>query len=127
MDIPQEVIDAAERMRECVNMHVMANNEIGRPSPGFIAIDLNDGRSPDNNTLYDTRADATRHNRNNTALVFIQVSRSSMPLNEAIIVLQTNRKAKDHGVMFTEEQVVVPHLTELLDGWIPNTLKGLKN
>jgi hypothetical protein len=123
--VPQEVIDAAQRMREAVNLHVLTNNEIGRPGPGFVVINLEDGRSPDN-VLYDTRSDATRHYRNNTHVTFIQVSRSTMPLNEAIVVLQTFRKARKAGVMFTEEQVIVPHLTELLDGYIPNTLKGLK-
>lgn len=123
--IPQELIDAAERMREAVNLHVLANNEIGRPGPGFVVINLEDGRSPDG-VLYDTRADATRHHQNNTWVTFIQVPRSSMPLNEAIIVLQTFRKARRHGVMFTEEQVVVPQLPELLGGYIPNTLRKLK-
>jgi len=122
--ISPEVEESAKRMCEAVNIHVLANNEIGRTSPGFVAINLDDGRSLDG-VLYDNRADATRHNRNKTGVAFIMVGRNSMPLNEAIIVLQTNRKAAKNGVMFTEEQVVVPHLTELLDGYIPNTLKGI--
>jgi hypothetical protein len=125
-EISQEVQDAANRMCDAVNIHVLANNEIGRTSPGFVAIDLETGKSLDG-VLYDNRADATRHNRNRTGVAFIMVGRKSMPLNEAIIVLQTNRKAAKNGVMFTEEQVIVPHLTELLDGYIPNTLKGLKD
>jgi hypothetical protein len=123
--IPQELIDAAQRMREAVNMHILFNNEMGRTSPGFVVINLEDGRSPDG-VLYDNRADATRHHRNNTHICFVQVPRSTMPLNEAIIVLQTFRKARLGGVMFTEEQVIVPQLPELLNGYIPNTLKRLK-
>jgi len=124
---PKELVAAAERMREAVNIHVVASLALDKDKPGYVAIRLDDGRSPDG-TLYDSRADATRHcgNINGGGVTYIKVGRETMPLREAILVLQMNRKAFTRGVVFTEEEVVTPHLSELTQPFIPNTFRKLR-
>ncbi len=123
-EFPQELLDAAKRMADAVNLHVSANKVFGRESPGFVAISLDSGSSPDG-VLYDNRRDATRHNRHTKGLAFIQVKRDTMPLREAILVLQMHRKAYKNGVQFTEEEIVVPQLPELSKLYLPNTVRRL--
>ena len=114
--------DAAKRMRDCVNMHVEARISSGADRPQFIAIRLDDGGSPDGNTLYDRREDVFRHNTARNIMA-VKVGIESMPLKEAIIVLQMNRRAYANGVIFSEEAPVVPHLLELSRPFIPQTLR----
>ncbi len=125
-DPDQETIDAARRMADAVNLHVHAvlAEGSGREQPGFVAIRLSDGRSPDN-TLYDTRRDAVLRHRFEGGVCYIRVGREAMPFREALIVLQMHRLAFKRGVIFAEEDIVTPHLSELLAPFIPNTLRGL--
>lgn len=116
--------DAARRLRDCVNMHVDARIASGADRPQFIAIDLSDGSSPDSNTLYDRREDVFRFNSARNIMA-VKVGIETMPLREAIIVLQMNRQAYASGVIFSEEAPVTPHLTELMNPFIPNTLRRL--
>jgi hypothetical protein len=120
--------DSAERLREAVNLHVNAliAEGSGRERPGFIAVRLADGRPADEaNPLYDSRADATRHNIHNTNVFYVKIGRERMPLNEALIVLQMHRMARKRGVVFTEEEIIVPQLPELMQPFIPRTLRGI--
>jgi hypothetical protein len=120
---------AAQRVAEAINLHVSAISvEQGeRLTPGYVALKLSDGRPADpTNPLYDSRADATRHHKYTPGIFFVRVGRESMPLNEALIVLQMHRMAYNRGVVFTEEEVVVPQLTELMTPFIPRTLRGIK-
>jgi hypothetical protein len=55
----------------------------------------------------------------------VKVGADSMPLREAIIVLQMNRRAYANGVIFSEEAPVSTHLTELMRPFIPNTVRKL--
>jgi hypothetical protein len=123
----QELADAAQRMAEAVNLHVLAiaAEGSGRDQPGYVAIRLSDGRSPDG-TLYDTRREAALRHRFEGGVCYIRVGRDSMPIREAVIVLQMHRMAYKRGVVFAEEDVVVPQMTELMRPFIPNTLKGLR-
>lgn len=120
--------DSAERLREAVNLHVSAvlAEGSGRERPGFIAVRLADGKPADEaNPLYDSRADATRHHIHNTNVFYVRIGREHMPLNEALIVLQMHRMARKRGVVFTEEEIIVPQLTELMQPFIPRTFRGI--
>lgn len=122
--IPQATVDAAKFMADAVNLHVSVIRAFDRDKPGFVAIKLSDGKSPDG-ILYDSRAEATRHNMDHKGLMFVQVKRDTMPLREAIMVLQMHRRAYARGVVFTEEEIVVPHLPELSKLYLPNTVGRL--
>lgn len=125
-DITQEERDAASRMKEAVNLHVSALSAEGgtRERPAYVAIRLADGRSPDG-VLYDSRRDAAHHNRFNDNICFIKVGREVMGDRESLIVLQMMRRARKNGVIFSEEEVIVPQLSELMNSFIPRTLRGL--
>lgn len=128
--ITPEEISAAKRMMDAVNIHVHAilAEGTGRDRPGYVAIRLESGEPAEStNPLYDSRADATRHNRHNPAVCYIKISRETMPLREAISVLQLNRMAYKRGVIFTEEEVVLPQLLELAAPLIPRTFMGLNH
>jgi hypothetical protein len=114
-EIPtQEEIDAARHMADAVNLHVHAMLAENRDRPGYVAIRLADGKSPDGGVLYDTRKDATRHNLHDRTNFYVKVGKDTMPVREALIVLKLARTAFKRGVIFTEEEVITPHLTELL-------------
>lgn len=129
-DVTEEETSSASRLAEAVNLHVMALQAegSGRERPGFIAIRLEDGRPADeSNPLYDSRADATRHNKFSTNVFYVKIGRDTMPINEALIVLQMHRMARKNGVVFTEEEIIVPQLTELMTPFIPRTLRNLRD
>lgn len=112
-------------MAEAVNLHVHARLAAGtHDRPGFVAIRLSDGRSPDG-VLYETRPDVFRHHRHERALFAVKVGIETMPEREALIVLQTSRMAYRRGVIFSEEEVITPQLSELLSPFIPRTLGAL--
>jgi hypothetical protein len=125
--ITQEETDAARRMAESVNLHVaaMAAEGTGRDEPPFVAINLADGRARANNTLYDNRRAACARHRFEPGTFYVRVGRERMPDSEALIVLQMARMAFKRGVVFSEEEVVVPQLPELMIPFIPRTLRGL--
>lgn len=115
---------------DTVNIHVHAilAEGTGRDKPGFVAVRLEDGKPADpRNPLYDSRADATRHHKHNTQVFYIAIGRETIPLREAILVLQMNRMARKRGVIFTEEHVITPQLTELMAPVIPRTFMGLSH
>jgi len=118
----QEEIDAARRMCDAVNLHVVVAR--GADRPGFVAINLEDGRSPDN-VLYHSRPDAVRHNRNNPYRFYVKVGKQTMGEREALIVLMQARQAYKMGVVFAEEEVITPMLPELLAPYIPRTLAAI--
>lgn len=121
----QEEWDAAQRMADAVNLHVAAHNaELGngRDKPGYVAIRLEDGRSPDG-ILYDTRREAAQHQRDPWCF-YVKVGRSSMPVKEAWVVLNYARQAKKSGVVFSEEEVILPQRLELVQSLIPRTFRG---
>lgn len=116
---------AAERMSDAVNLHVAAQNAQlgnGRDRPGYVAIRLMDGRSPDG-VLYDTRKDAARHQADPWCF-YVKVGRSKMSTKEAWVLLNYARAAKKRGVLFAEEEVILPQRLELAAPMIPRTFRG---
>lgn len=111
-DVPMELWDAARRMADAHNLHVLAMIAEGRDRPGYIAIRLEDGRSPDG-VVYDTRRDAVRH-QSDPKNFYVKLSKMSMGENEAVAVLKFARMALKNGIVFAEEEPVLPQLTELV-------------
>jgi hypothetical protein len=105
--------DAAKRLADAVNLHVSVQRAELRDRPGYVAIRLSDGRSPDG-VLYDTRRDAARHHLHDLNVFYVRVGRDSMGESEALIVLKFNRQARSNGVIFSEEEVVTPNRVELI-------------
>lgn len=124
-EITPEEWDAARRMAEAVNLHVMASREHRhqRSTPPFIAIDLADGRCPDG-TLYDTRRDAVRHQTSDYRF-FVKIGPATMSDREALIVLMYARRAHKAGYIFAEEEPVMAHRLELVRPFVPRTVRGL--
>lgn len=123
---PQELIDAANRMKDAVNLHVVVSSTFTERRIGYVAIRLSDGNSHNRNTLYDTRQDAVKHTQNKErGWFYVKVGQETMSEREAIIVLQLARQAFKNGVVFAEEEPVIPMLTELALPYIPNTLRNL--
>lgn len=123
--LPQELLDAAARMREAVNLHVVAGALGARERRlCWLAIKLEDGRS--DGELYESRADAVRHTTNKSrGWFYVLLGVDSMGERESIIVLQQARQAFKAGVIFAEEQVATPMMSELLRPYIPKTLYAL--
>lgn len=125
-EITQDEQTAAKHLADAVNLHVSAVLAGGtRTRPGYVVIRLVDGKSPDG-VLYDSRADAVRHNKYDPAACYIRVGRDTMPFKEALIVLQMHRRAYKAGVVFAEEEIITPQLTELMAPFIPRTLRNLR-
>lgn len=122
---PQELTDAANRMRDAVNLHVVAGAlGVRERHLQWLAIRLEDGRS--DGTVYESRRDAVRHTMNREkGWFYAKVGAESMGEREAIIVLQMARQAFRNGVVFAEEEPIVPMLSELAAPYIPNTMGKL--
>jgi len=120
----QEESDAAKYLMDAVNIHVQASRASGRTVPGYVAVRLSDGKSP-TGVLYDNRRDAIRHNLHDANMFYVKVGKATMSFREALIVLQMNRMARKNGVVFANEEVVAPQLTELMRPFIGRTLRGL--
>lgn len=116
--------DAAQRCADEVNAHTAvyrAHLREGRDRPGFVAIRLSDGRSPDH-TLYDTRRDATRHQPPfPDGMMYVKVMPHDMTPRMALAILRIHRSAFEKGVVFTEEEIVLPHRIEDVRRMIPGT------
>lgn len=125
MSLTAEEETAARHMADAVNLHVAAQAALGRESPGYVVIQLSDGKSPDG-VLYDNRREAAAHHAHNPYVTFVRVGVETMPVNEAALVLQMHRRAYKAGVRFVEEEVITPHLSELMLPFIPRTLKGIR-
>src|SRR4051812_25494453 len=122
--LPQELIDAASRMRDAVNLEVVAAEALGIRVIKWLAIKLEDGRS--NGEVYESRKDAVRHTQNlSDGWFYTRVGAETMGEREAIIVLQQARQAFSKGVVFADEAPITPHLTELLTPYIPRTIHNL--
>jgi hypothetical protein len=124
-ELPQELKDSAARMRDAVNLHVMAGNiGIRERHLTWVAINLEDGRS--DGELYESRADAVRHTTNrHRGWFYVKVGAEHMGERESVIVLQQARQAFKAGVIFAEEQVATPMMSELLVPYLPKTMHTL--
>lgn len=104
----QEEWDAAARLRDAVNTHVDA---LGSQAHGkYIAIRLADGRS--DGALYDTRREAARHQPDPWNF-YVKVNPGGIQLREAWVVLTYARQARRQGVVFSEEEAILPQRLEL--------------
>ena len=108
--------DAVQRLCDAVNVHVQA---IGSEAFGkYVAIRLEDGRAVDGN-LYDSRADAVRHTIDRAPWCFyVKVNPGGIQEREAWVVLGYARQAKRSGVVFQNEEPVVPMLLEKGGSWL---------
>lgn len=126
---PQELLDAAARMRDAINLHVVAGTLGVRDRElQWVAIKLEDGRS--DGEVYASRKDAVRHTMNKSrGWFYAKIGAQTMGERESLIVLQQARQAFKAGIVFAEEDVATPMLSELLQPYIPRTLhllnKGL--
>lgn len=111
-DVPMELWDAARRMMDAVNLHTLASIADGRDRPGYVAIRLEDGRSPDG-VLYDTRKDAARH-QSDPKNFYVKVGKMSMSAREAVVALKFARMALSAGIVFAEEDPQLPQLSEFI-------------
>lgn len=101
--------DAAQRMVDAMALHLGA---VGDDAHGkYLAVRLADGRSDGN--LYDTRRDAARHQINDPWCFYLKVCVGGIPVREAWTVLMYARQAKQRGVVFSEEEVILPQRLEL--------------
>ena len=110
-NVPMELWDAARRLADSVNLHTLAMLAENRDRPGFVAIRLEDGRSPDG-VLYDSRRDAVRH-QSDPKMFYVKVGKMSMSATEAVTVLKFARMALKAGIVFADEDPQVPQLSEL--------------
>ena len=107
--------DAVQRLCDAVNVHVQA---IGSEAFGkYVAVRLEDGRSVDGN-LYDTRADAVRHTIHDPWCFYVKVNPGGIQEREAWVVLGYARQAKKNGVVFQNEEPVIPNLLEHGGSWL---------
>ncbi|HEY2087452.1 MAG TPA: hypothetical protein VGH54_15730 [Mycobacterium sp.] len=110
-ELTTEESDAARHLMDAVNIHVQASRASGREKPGWVAIRLQDGKSPTGD-LYDTQSDAARFSMNDSNVFYVKVGKDTMGFREALIQLRVNRQARARGVVFTRETVVAPMLIE---------------
>jgi hypothetical protein len=113
----EEEWSAARRVADAVNEQLVRH---GAEAHGrFIAVKLSDGRT--DGVLYDTRADATRH-QSDPYCFYVKVHVGGMQPREAWTVLVYARQAKEAGIVFTEEEVILPQRLELGAGWTKRVL-----
>lgn len=90
--------DAARRCSDVINLHVAAHkfNAFGK----WAAIRLSDGGS--DGVLYDTKADAVRHQLHETQCAYVCIPADGMGPREAEIYLEFNRKLYDNGMRLSD-------------------------
>lgn len=122
--------NAARRCADAVNVHVAAYREHlrqGRDRPGFVAVYLDDGRAASND-LYDTRRDATRHCPPfPRGVMYVKIRPETMTPRMALALLHQHRHAFQRGVVFTEEELVLPMKLEDLYGHLPGNFQMIPN
>ncbi|MFF8495187.1 hypothetical protein ACF06O_30665 [Streptomyces albidoflavus] len=106
--------NAVQRLCDAVNLHWQAqgSDAVGK----YVAIRLEDGRSPDG-ALYDTRADAARVQPDPWCF-YVKVTPGGIQPREGWVVLGYARQAKKAGVVFAEEEPLVPQRLELGGSWL---------
>lgn len=96
-----EITDAGKRMADHVNLMITCHGwqEIKR---GWLAIKLEDGSC--DNTLYDTREDAIRHQLHETLCAYLCLGQCMTGMNarDAQLFLNVHRQIYDSGGRFSE-------------------------
>lgn len=98
METPQQEIDAARRCADAYNFQITVHGEnaYGR----WIAVRLIDGSS--DATLYDSKADAVRHQLHEMQCAYICIVPGTMTADDAESFLRTNRKLYDAGLRLSD-------------------------
>src|SRR5258707_15765618 len=87
--------DGAKRISDACNMHWIAQ---GWDSTKYwCAFKLEDGRTPDNNTLYDSKRDAVRHQTDEFLCLYVKLHPGGMNVCEAEAILKVHRQAYLNG------------------------------
>jgi hypothetical protein len=87
--------DPAKRIADACMMHWIAQ---GWDSTKYwAAFKLEDGRSPDSNTLYDSKRDAVRHQMDEFLCMYIKLHPGGMNVCEAEAILKIHRQAYLNG------------------------------
>jgi hypothetical protein len=110
----KEERDAVKRLCDAVNVHVDAIRE--QAYGKYVAISLADGSSPDG-VLYETRREAARH-QSDPWHFYVKVNPGGIQEHEAWVVLGYARQARKAGVIFSEEEAIVPQRLELGGTWL---------
>ena len=94
--------DAAGRVADTWNLHLVAGRGLGLSNVGrWFAAALADGRG--DGVLYDSRADAVRHQHHNEQYyMFLRLVPSEMTVCQAASLLRTHRLAYDAGFRMTD-------------------------
>lgn len=100
--------DAARRCSDTVNNHIAG---LGWSAFGkWVAIRLSDGGSDD--TVYDTRADAIRHQLHETQCCYVQIPPTGMPVAEAESFITFNRNLYNGGFRITDPETPQIHMPQ---------------
>jgi hypothetical protein len=117
LNATEEEWSAARRLADAVNEQLLRH---GAEAHGkYVAVKLADGSS--DGVLYDTRRDATRH-QSDPWCFYVKVQVGGIQPREAWTVLVYARKAKERGIVFTEEEVILPQRLELGGDWTKRAL-----
>lgn len=114
-----ELSDAGRRCSDIARIHIAAGG-IGR----YIAVKLIDGSSDGN--LYDTRADAIRHQLHETQCMYVKIPPDDLPPEYATRLLVLHRKVYDAGAHFTDPdgpEMFMPLSTASMDAMIRDLRK----
>lgn len=114
----EEEWSAALRLRDAVNLQLQVHGD--QAHGRYIAVKLEDGRSDGN--LYDTRRDAARHQVDDPWCFYVKVHVGGIQAREAWTVLMYARQAKKAGIVFSEEEVILPQRLELGGAWVDRAL-----
>lgn len=105
-ETPQQKLDAARRCSDAVTFQltVHGENAFGK----WLAVRLIDGSS--DATLYDTKADAVRHQFHEQLCAYICIPPTGMPVEDAQTYLEVNRKLYAGGMRLSDpdRQVQMP-------------------
>lgn len=108
----QKYSDAARRCSETINAKLTFHgwSAVGR----WVAIRLSDGGS--DGVLYDTKADAVRHQLHEMQCVYVCITGDGMSPAAAESFLSTNRKLYEAGMRLSDPDTMVhlPNRKELL-------------
>jgi len=87
--------DAAKRISDACTLHWVALH--WDCTRYWVAFKLEDGRSPDNNTLYDNKRDAIRHQMDEFLCLYIKLHPGGINVCEAEAALKFHRQAYLNG------------------------------
>lgn len=114
--LPQKEKDAAQRIADAVSLHLTAANDIMDAVGKWCVFALADGRSPDGNTLYDSKDDALRHTSpREKDHCYLKITPDGITPKDAYHFLKVNRHpmidttAPEHRI----NPVLMPHMSNL--------------